>query len=74
MPSSFFLQLFNRFDDGKAQLTVKMTNEKLANSDELSIMDNNNITQEHLGEKGLHVNTHGTGKLAINLIKMLKCL
>ena len=51
-----------------------MTNDKLANSDELSIMDNNNITREHLEKKDLYMNTHGTGKLAINLIKMLKRL
>ena len=68
-----FSQLINRFDDAKAQLTVKETNEKLVNS-EVSVIDNNNITREHLGKKGLHMNTHGTGKLAINMIKMLKRL
>ena len=67
-------QLINRFHDDNAKLTVKMRNEKLSHSDELSTIDNNNITREHLGGKGLHMNTHGTGKPAINLIKTVKPL
>ena len=65
-----FSSLIDRFDDSKAQLTVRMTNENLAKRD-LEIIDNSNITRTHLGKKGLHMNPKGTGRLAINIIKFL---
>ena len=69
----FFSSLIERFDDAKAQLTVLMTNKKLAHLG-MGIINNNNIKQLHLGKKRLHLNPHGTGKLALNFLKILKTL
>ena len=68
-----FSSLINRVDDAKAQLTVTMTNNRLAHLD-IRVINNNNINGKHLGRKGLHLNSHGTGKLAVNFIKVLKTL
>ena len=38
------------------------------------IVDNSNIVRLHIGRKGHHLTSHGTGKLAVNIIKMLKRL
>ena len=65
--------LVNRYDNGKAQLTVERTNERLINTG-IQIIDNSNIERIHLGRKGHHLNPHGTGKLAMNFIKVLKTL
>ena len=69
----FFSSLIERFDDAKAQLSVLMTNKKLAHLG-MEIINNNNIKQLHLGKKRLHLNPHGTGKLAVNFLKILKTL
>ena len=63
----------NRTDNAKASLTVKHLNQHLR-SLELDFLDNNNIGEECLGRKGLHLNEHGCGKFAINLIKKIKLL
>ena len=63
--------LIMRCDDGKAQMTVNMANEKI-NELDINIIDNGNINESHLGKKGLHLNTHGIGKLALNFVKYLK--
>ena len=68
-----FSGLIDRYDVGKAQLTVQRTNDLLASSD-LKIINNSNIKRSHLGKKGLHMNPHGTGKLAVNFLKVLKSL
>ena len=52
-----FSPLIDRYDNAKAQLTVKL---------ESNIIDNKHITQEHFGKKGLHVTPYGTGKLVVN--------
>ena len=46
----------------------------LFNSLDLFIMDNSNIGEGHLGKKGLHLNTHGTSRLAMNLISVIRNL
>ena len=65
--------LIKRNDIAKAQMTVKLVNEKLKNLN-TEIMDNSNIDWSHIGRKGLHLTPHGTGKLAVNIIKKLKSL
>ena len=35
------------------------------------ISDNSNITNDHLGIKGLHLNGRGTGRLAMNIISFM---
>ena len=68
-----FSSLINRNDNAKAQLTVNLVNEKL-NDLQTDTIDNSNIDLSYLGRKGLHMTPHGTGKLAVNIIRKLKCL
>ena len=63
--------LITRYDDAKAQMTVNMSNRKLKEMD-MDFIDNSDITEMHLGKKGLHLNKHGIGKLAINFVKYIK--
>ena len=42
---------------------------KHLNSLKINIIDNSNISSEHLNGSGLHLNRHGKGKLAMNLTK-----
>ena len=50
-----------------------MTNKNLKNLGE-DIIDNSNIETKHLGRKGLHMNSYGTSRLAMNIIRVLKKL
>ena len=68
-----FSSLIDRYDDEKAQLTVRMTNENLAKRG-VKVIDNNNISRHHLGKKGLHMNPKGTARLAMNFLKVLKSI
>ena len=68
-----FSSLIKRSDNAYAQLTVNSVNEQLKHLG-TDIMDNNNIDWIHLGRKGHHLTPHGTGKLAMNIIKKLKNL
>ena len=68
-----FSALINRFDDTKAQQTVMLINKNMVNRG-LRVVDNTNITQMHLGRKGLHLNPRGTSRLAMNMLRMLKSL
>ena len=63
--------LIQRYDDAKAQMTVNMANKKLKELD-IDFIDNSNINESHLGKKGLHLNSHGTGKLALNFVRYIK--
>ena len=60
-----------RHDHGKANLTIRNANKHLKNL-ELESIDNNNINAEHLGQKGLHLNPKGKGRLALNFLKQLR--
>ena len=60
-----------RTDNAKASLTVNNLNEHLS-TQQLDIIDNSNINNAGLSRGGLHVNSQGFGKLAINLIKKTK--
>ena len=59
-----FSSLINRFDDAETQFTICQTLD-------IPVIENNSITFKQLGKKGLQINPCGTGKLAINFIKML---
>ena len=66
--------IIDRSDNGKASITIKRFNEKLSKL-KIPIMDNSNITSKYLGRKGLHLAArHGTGKLAMNLISLIRGL
>ena len=62
-----------RVDDGKASLTVTHLIDKL-NLLDIDLIDNSNILREHLGNKGLHLNGRGAGRLAMNIISLIKQL
>ena len=40
----------------------------------VNIIDNENITYDHLGREGLHLNRRGTGRLAMNMIAFIQRL
>ena len=66
--------LIERSDDGKANFTIKNFNKKLSNL-KIPIMNNSNITSKYLGKKGLHLTSpHGSGRLAMNLISLIRKL
>ena len=62
-----------RTDNTTANQIVQNINIKLRNMN-YRLMDNSNIKSYHLGRKGLHLSNHGTKKLAINLISLIKRL
>ena len=64
-------QPVRRTDSGKATLTLNNLNKLLAELD-VDKIDNSNIDVSCLGKRGLHLNSIGTGKLALNFIKFLK--
>ena len=60
-----------RHDHGKANLTIGNVNKHLEIL-EFECIDSNNINAEHLGQKGLHLNPKGKGRLALNFLKQLR--
>ena len=60
-----------RTDNAKASLTVNNVNQHLSTL-QLDIIDNSNISNAGLSRGGLHLNSQGLGKLAINFIKKIK--
>ena len=62
----------DRLDDEKAALTKRLNS--LLSESSLDIIDNSNIGHSFLGVRGLHLNEHGVGKLALNFIKRIKSI
>jgi len=62
--------LITRSDDGKANLTIKKVNRHL-NQLKINVMDNENITHQDLGKKGLHLSKFGKVKFERNLINKM---
>ena len=56
-----------RTDNAKSSLTVNNVNQRLSTL-QLDIIDNSNISNGGLSRGGLHLNSQGLGKLAINFI------
>lgn len=63
----------NRFDIPKATKTVREVIGKLNNLN-FFMMDNSNIEREQIGKKGLHMNDHGTRRVAMNIISLIRGL
>ena len=57
----------------KASLTVKNVNDHL-DALNIDVVDNRNIGGNCLTKNGIHLNSTGNGKLAINFIKKMKNL
>ena len=60
--------IIDRSDSGITRLKISNLNKHL-NSLKIDITDKSNISSEHLNGSGLHLNRHGKGKFAMNLIK-----
>ena len=60
-----------RYDDPRASLTIVNLLRKMAALN-VKIMDNSNITDIHLGKKGLNLNGKGNGRLALNIISLIR--
>ena len=62
-----------RIDNCKARLTIKHLISKIKHM-KVKYMLNNNISENCLGRKGLHLNPRGTGRLVVNLISLIRKL
>ena len=60
-----------RVDNGKAALTLHCLNEHFPELN-LDIINNSNIKVKHIGQKGLHLNPKGKGRLALNFIRKIR--
>ena len=67
------LNIIDRLDNGIARLKISNFNKRL-NYLKIDTVDDSNISIEHLNGVGLHLNRHGEGKFAMNLIKKLRQL
>ena len=63
--------LIYRSGNGKASLTVRNVNGHL-DALNIDVVDNRNIGGNCFNNSGLHLNSTGYGKLAINFIKKMK--
>ena len=62
-----------RIDNANASLTIHRLTEKL-NQLDIMILDNGNITYDHISKRGLHLTGRGTGRIAMNILSMMKRL
>lgn len=60
-----------RIDQGKANLTLRNINKRLETLN-LECIENGNISVQHLGWKGLHLNSKGKGRLAANFLNHIQ--
>ena len=60
-----------RSDNGKANCAIRNLNNKLGDL-KIPLLDNSNIEEKHLGKKGLHLNSWGVSRLAMNCISLLR--
>ena len=58
-------------DDGKANITIRNINKHLS-ALQSECINNDNISSQHLGRKGLHLNPKGKGRLALNFMKQIR--
>ena len=60
-----------RIDHGKANLKLRNVNENLETLN-LERIGNGNISAQHLVRKGLHLNSKGKGRLALNILNQIR--
>ena len=60
-----------RHDNGKANLTLRNVNKHLS-ALQSECIENDNISSQRLGRKGLHLNPKGKGRLALNFMKQVR--
>ena len=61
-------------DNSKADKVIANVNEKMKKKLGTDILNNNNITRDLLGRKGLHLNARGIARFAMNLLGKLNSL
>ena len=57
--------------NGKANLTIRNV-DKHFSALQSECIENGNISSQHLGRKGLHLNPKGKGRLALNFMKQIR--
>ena len=62
-----------RLDNNQADSNLIKLRENLVSLN-INAIENNNITKEHLGKFGLHLNAKGSGRLAMNYISCIRHL
>ena len=60
-----------RIDHVKANITLRNVNKNLETLN-LGCVENDNISAQHLGRKGLHLNSKGKGRLALNFLNQIR--
>ena len=60
-----------RIDHGNANLTLRNVNKHLKTLN-LECIENGNISVQHLGRKGLHLNSKGKGRPALNSLNKIR--
>ena len=60
-----------RADNAKAQMKINNLNSKLSNLNILC-MSNSNVKGGHLGWEGLHLNDRGNGRIALNIMNLIR--
>ena len=60
-----------RIDHGISNLTLRNVNKHLETLN-LECIENGNISAQHLGQKGLHLDSKGKGRLAINFLNHIR--
>ena len=68
-----FSQPSLRVDNGQAALTLHPLNEHFSELN-LDVVNNSNIKVKHIGQKGLHLNSKGKGRLVLNFIHKIRGL
>ena len=63
-----------RVDNSKADKVIADVNEKMKKKLGTDILNNNNITRDLLGRKGLHLDARGIARFAMNLLGKLNSL
>ena len=62
-----------RIDDAKANLTLRHFTNKLKSLN-IGVIINDNVDVKCLGKAGLHLNSKGSGRLAMNFLSQIQCL
>ena len=60
-----------RFDDQRANVTLRNLRNNLVDLN-VPVISNSNITEMHIGKKGLHLNERGSGRLAVNYLSYMR--
>ena len=68
-----FSSMFMRTDNRAANSTINRAN-SLIRQINIGYIDNDNIVDIHLGNRGLHLNNRGVGRFALNLISYIRSL